>query len=215
MAATDELTGFVRDSLGRGIGRADIAGALRRAGWNTGQIQTALHGYAEVEFPVPVPRPRPYLDAREAFLYLVLFGTLYTTAINLGTLLFQLIDRAFPDPAAPAVGLQFAQSAIRWSISSIVVALPVFVWTSRITARGVREDPVKRASKVRRWLTYLTMFVASSVLIGDLITLVNSLLSGGLTSRFVFKVLTVTVIAGAVLGYYLLGLRADEQEVQA
>jgi Domain of unknown function (DUF5671) len=215
MAASDELTGFVRESLARGISRGDVAGVLGRAGWEAGQVQTALHSYADVEFPVPVPRPRPYLNAREAFLYLVLFGTLYTSAINLGTLLFQLIDRAFPDPSAPSFGVQFAASAIRWSMSSLVIAFPVFLWMSRLTGRGVRSDPVRRQSKVRRWLTYLTMFVASSVLIGDLITLVNSLLAGDLTSRFVLKVLTVGVIAGAVLGYYLLGLRADEQEVQS
>src|SRR6266699_6440 len=32
----------------------------------------------------PVPRPRPHLDARDAFLYVVLFGTLYVSAFNLG-----------------------------------------------------------------------------------------------------------------------------------
>lgn len=215
MAANDELTGFVRDSLARGISRGDVEVVLGRAGWDAAQVQTALRSYADVEFPLPVPRPRPYLDAREAFLYLVLFGTLYTSAINLGTLLFQLINLAFPDPTAPVRSAQFAEAAIRWSMSSIVIAFPVFLWMSRITNRGVRQDPVKRGSKVRRWLTYLTMFVASGVLIGDLITLVNSLLSGELTSRFVLKVLTVAVIAGAVLGYYLVGLRADEREVRS
>ena len=33
----------------------------------------ALAGFAEIDFPVPVPRPRPYLSAREAFIYLVVF----------------------------------------------------------------------------------------------------------------------------------------------
>ena len=38
--------------------------------------------------PVPVPRPRPYLSPREAFLYLLMFATLYLSAWHLGSLVF-------------------------------------------------------------------------------------------------------------------------------
>jgi hypothetical protein len=84
MAINDELTGFVRDALGRGLPRAQIDDALRQAGWRPEQIRTALSTYAAVDFPVPVPRPRPSLSAREAFMYLLQFSTLYTVAYNLG-----------------------------------------------------------------------------------------------------------------------------------
>ena len=45
---------------------------------------------------------RPHLSAREAFLYLVLYTTLYLTSYYLGCLLFELIDHAFPDLAVTA-----------------------------------------------------------------------------------------------------------------
>jgi len=79
-------------------------------------------------------------------------------------------------------------------------------------ARQVGRDPVKRASPVRKWLTYLTLFIAATVLIGDLITLVYNALGGELTTRFLLKVLTVAVIAGGTFGYYLWDLRQDERE---
>ena len=41
-----------------------------------------------------VPKPRPYVSAREAFLYFVLFMLLGIVAWNLGSLLFALIDTA-------------------------------------------------------------------------------------------------------------------------
>ena len=60
----------------RGIRWAHIAEALLRAGWDRREVAGALGAFAEIDFPVPVPRPRPYLSAREAFIYLVLFSTL-------------------------------------------------------------------------------------------------------------------------------------------
>ena len=60
-------------------------------------------------------------------------------------------------------------------------------------------------------LTYLTLFVAAVVLTGDVITLIYNGLGGELTARFVLKGLTVGGIAGAVFGYYLSDIKADEQ----
>ncbi len=92
------LESFVAESLGRGVSRAEIEAALTAAGWPSAQIRSALGAYADLPFPVPVPRPRPSLSSREAFLYLVLFSTLYFGAFNLGSLLFGFVDRFFPDP---------------------------------------------------------------------------------------------------------------------
>lgn len=210
MAISDELSGFVKDALAKGIPPADIEDVLRRAGWPDDQVASALAGFARLDFPIPVPRPRPYLSAREAFEYLVLFTTLYISAYNLGQLFFQIIDRAFPDPADP--GGDYTRQAIRWSVSSLIVAFPVFLYVSWVAQRALRVDPTKRGSKVRRWLTYLTLFIAASFLLGDFITLVYNLLGGDLTTRFVLKVATIAVIAGATFGYYFSELRPDEEE---
>ena len=60
----------------------------------------------------------------------------------------------------------------------MVVALPVFLFVSSLTNREIRRNPIRRSSPVRRWLTYLTLFLASCVLIGDLVSLVYNLLGG-------------------------------------
>lgn len=215
MAIADELQGFVKDGLARGLPRGEIEKVLLAAGWPPEQVRAALAGFAEIAFPIPVPTPRPYLTAREAFLYLVLFSTLYVSAFSLGSLLFQLINRAFPDPATPALAAEAIREAIRWSIATLVVAFPVFLYVGRLTGRETRLDPSKRASKVRRWLTYLTLFVAASVLTGDVTSLVYNLLGGELAVRFVLKVLTIGAIAGTIFGYYLRDLRLEEREPTA
>jgi Domain of unknown function (DUF5671) len=206
----DELSDFVKSALVKGVPRGDVEAVLLKAGWTKEQTRSALAGFAEADFPIPVPRPRPYLDAREAFMYLVMFSTLYVSAYHLGSLLFDIINTTFPDPADLASGSQYARMSMRWSIASLIVAFPVFLYTSWLVARDLAADPNKRHSKVRRWLTYLTLFVASTVLIGDVITLVYNLLGGEITARFLLKVIVVAFIAGTVFWYYLSDIRREE-----
>ena len=215
MAINEELLNFVRDALARGLSRAEIEGALLKAGWRPDQVQSALGAFAQVdEFPIPVPKPKPYLSAREAFMYLVLFTTLYLTTFNLGRLIFQFINLGFPDPAAYAGLADSARQAIRFSVASLIIAFPIFMYLSLLIGRAIRCDPSKRASKVRKWLTYMTLFVAAGVIIGDLTALVYSFLGGELSLRFALKVVTVGVIAGGIFGYYLWDLRQEEREAK-
>jgi hypothetical protein len=207
----EELTNFVKEGLARGVPRADLEAALVGAGWTAADVRTALAGFADGPSGIPVPRPRPNLSARDAFVYLVLFSTLYVVAFNLGSLLFDLINRWIPDPAFTTFPAQSLGAAIRWSVSALIVATPVFFYVSSLTEREVRHDPGKRLSKVRRWLTYMTLFVAACVLTGDVTSLVYHLLGGELTIRFVLKSLVVAAIAGTVYVYYLADLRKDEK----
>src|SRR5918993_1006858 len=214
MAAADELIGFVRESLSRGVPRGRVESLLIEAGWSRDQVDSAVGALAELDSPVPVPRPRAYLSAREAFIYLLLFAMLYVSAYNLGALLFDYINRAFPDPVDRRYE-PYASQAVRWALASLIVAFPVFAWLQRSVNRQVRLDPAKRRSHVRRWLTYLTVFIASCVIIGDVTTLLYNALAGELTVRFILKVLTIGVIAGAALLYYLSDLRLEDTQVVA
>jgi hypothetical protein len=83
---------------------------------------------------------------------------------------------------------------------------------SRIAARDIRQDPSRREAPVRRWLTYLSMLIAASVVIGDIITFLAYLLQGEITMRFVLKVLVVFILAAGVFWYYLTSLRPERPE---
>ncbi len=212
MTVEDELAGFVREALARGVPRALIEQTLIEAGWRPEPVRKALAGFADVAFPIPVPRPRPYLSARDAFLYLVLFTALYISAFNLGVLGFHLVDRAFHDPAVAYPEAEALRRGLRWAVANLVVAFPLFLALSVSLQRGIDRDPTRRASRIRKWLTYLTLFLGAGVLIGDVIALVHGLLSGDLTTRFALKVMIVAAIAGTAFGHYLRDLRQDERE---
>ncbi len=212
MTTTDELTGFVKDALARGVARQEVAQVLGRAGWDAARVRAALAGFADLAFPIPVPKPRPYWSAREAFLYLLLFGALYLSAYHAGSLLFVFIDRAFPDPKATARAITFLGEQLRWSGATLVVSLPIFLYVSVLTNREIAKEPSARDSKVRRWLTYLTLLVAACTAFGDVITLIYTVLGDDLTARFVLKASTVGVVSGAVFAYYRSSLADERQE---
>lgn len=205
-----EMHSFVREALSRGIAKKDIQDALKKANWKDEEINAALALYADVAFPIPVPKRSSYGAAREAFMYLVLFMCLYISAFSFGSLLFHFINRWIPD------AIRFYESgdltAVRMAVASLIVAFPVYLWLSSLLAAAIRRDADRKSSKIRKWLTYITLFIAAGVIIGDLITLLFNLLGGELTARFVLKVLSVLLIAGLIFGYYLWDLRQEEKE---
>jgi hypothetical protein len=204
-----DLHTFVREALAHGVPRERIRAALATAKWRPEEIEAALAAWDESDLPVPVPRRRVPPSAGEAFLYLVMFATLYVAAFNTGAALFALVERWLPDPAMRAF-VPRALEPLRWAAAGMLIGMPVYLLTARAVARALAEEPEKRGSGVRRWLTYLTLFVAALVLIGDFIVVVWGLLSGELTVRFLLKSAVVGAIAGVVFGHFLASLRRDE-----
>jgi hypothetical protein len=211
-AMNADLHAFVRDALARGVGRDAIREALREARWAEDEIESALGAWHDAGLGLPVPRRRVGFSPREAFLYLLLFVALYLVAYHTGAILFAMVERAWPDPALDENIWNRAREWLRFSLASLLVAFPVYLLTARITGRAVARDPEKRNSGVRRWLTYLTLFNAACVLIGDFIAVLLGLLKGELTARFTSKAAVVAAIAGWLFAHYLGGLRRDEED---
>lgn len=211
--ADARLNEFIDASLRAGKSKDEIASALATAGWPDEQVTDGLKFFADVPFAIPVPRPRAQLSARDAFLYLLMFGTLYVSAFQFGNLLFAFINLSLPD-GLDQFAEQRAERAIRWAIASLVIALPVALWLHSKLQKEVKRDPTRRQSAVRRWLTYLTLLVAAAVIVGDLITLTYNLLSGELTLRFLLKALVIAAIAGSGFGYFFHLIRQDSVETK-
>lgn len=145
---------------------------------------------------------------RDVFLYLLSIITLIVSAISFGVLVFQYINIYFPDLLND---YYFSPSSyygsIRQALAALIVIFPVYVWVSRFLKKDIDENPEKRELKIRKWLLYLTVFVAALVIIGDLVTLINTFLNGELTKRFILKILAIFFIAGSIFSYYFSELR--------
>lgn len=140
------------------------------------------------------------------FLYLVSFLSLLFTAIGAGTILFQVINKNIPDELGRYYNF-FSDEAIRFGLSALIIAAPIYFILSFLIAKYLKQGKISENSKVRKWLTYIILFLASAIIIGDLIALVNGVLGGEIVARFVLKTLVILAIAGSVFGYYLWDVR--------
>lgn len=210
--AEQELIEFVKNALSRGASRDEIAQALSRAGWAQDQIRPAMAAFAEQDFIVPVPRPRPYVSARDAFYYLLLFFTLGLSAYYFCSLVFDIINVTIPDLTRPENWRDYAEDGIRHAIAVLVVAFPLYLFLTAKIASEVRKVPEKRASHVRKWLTYIALFLAAVTIVCDLSVLIYQFLKGDLTIQVSLKVLTVAVVAGLIFTVYLRSVGRDEKD---
>jgi hypothetical protein len=156
----------------------------------------------------------PKAGPKDVFLHLLAMVTLYTSAINFGILIFRYINIYFPDLLENSYYYDRVSqlSGIRWAIASLIIVFPVYILITWFLNKIYLADPNKRNFRIRRWLIYLTLFIAAVVIIGDLVTLVYNLLGGELTVRFILKILTVLFIAGSIFGYYFWDLRKYKTE---
>ncbi len=202
------LIDFIAHARTKGMDHQTIRMLLLSSGWKEKDIASAL---ASETLDMSVPTPADAGSARDAFFHLLAFTTLYSTVISLIILAYQFIGRTFADPAFVNDYYYNDTSAIRWSLAVIIVSFPLFVYLSRILHRESAMHTEKLSSGVRRWLTYLTLFVTACTISGDLITLLFYLLQGELTIRFVLKVLAVLVLSGVPFLYYLHTMKLDHE----
>ena len=97
-----------------------------------------------------------------------------------------------------------------WATSMLAVSYPVYVLVSWIIGRGFKTDLAGREVKIRKWLWYITLFIAAMTMIIDSVTIVFNFLKGDLTIQFFLKLLVILVTAAAVFGYYLWDLKKRE-----
>ncbi|MGD9800798.1 MAG: DUF5671 domain-containing protein [Parvularculaceae bacterium] len=201
--ADANLVDFVKAALERGEPRARIREVLKKAGWPEDQIENALGSFAEIDFALPVPRPKAYGSAREAFLYIVYFSLLGMVATQVGSLTFAWIDRQFADALAQNDYYGgWATTGMRFSVASLLVGYPIFLFLGWRLAAKKRKDAERRRSRVHAWLTYVTLIFAAGALIGDLVAVVFQFLNGELQSRFLAKAAVVGAISVSILWNY-------------
>jgi hypothetical protein len=144
---------------------------------------------------------KPKTTPKDFFLWLAAMVTLYVSAVSLILLAHQYIDIYFPNQLL-TYGDPYS-GAIRFAIASLLVMYPLFVWIMWVLHKDIRLNPEKKEIWVRRWLVFLTLFIAGLAMAIDVISVVYVYLQGDLAVRFVLKALTILLVLGAGFWYYL------------
>ena len=151
---------------------------------------------------------------KDFFLNLLAIVTLYLSAASFLTIVFQIINSALPDVIEKASGMHGGANngVLRFALSSIIIVFPVYVATVAYIIRLNTLIPEKWHLGIRKWLTWFTLFAASLIIIGDMIALVNDLLSGETTLRFVLKALSILFVMASIFIYYFWDLRVHNSD---
>lgn len=209
-AGANSLLDFIDAMKTHGASDEFVVALLRQNGWSEKRIYQAFGAWYEAHTGTAVPGSGGRIEAaKDAFLYLIAFITLGIWTIQLGSLLFTVIDHRFPNPALDYTTSDWSIRQVADELASIIVAFPLFVFVTRGILRGLQNQPERLESSVRKWLTYLALVITASCMIADVVTFLAYFLRGDLSTRFVLKVLTVLVIAGGVFAYYLDSLHRD------
>ena len=155
---------------------------------------------------------------KDFFLHLFTVGLLYYSAVSFLMLVFQLADKYFPETLNTYGGYSptsYADSTIRFAISSLVVLFPLFLYLNNYLHKQYEKDANKKHLRIRKWLVYLTLFISAITLAGDLIATINKFLDGFPPISFILKAASILIVAGGIFYYYLVDIRAAEKQEEA
>jgi hypothetical protein len=202
--SANTLLAFIESAKDHGASDDFLLRLLADRGWPEKKVYEAFALHYERATGVPVPARAGGVGeaARDAFFYLLSFSMLGVWTIALGTLVFSYLEKWLPD-ALSGRSYQDAAFMLSANLAMAMVGFPLYMVTMRFIVRELGAHPEKHDSGVRKWLTYIALFLAAGIVAGDLITFLSYFLRGEITVRFVLKVATAGVIAGGVFWYYL------------
>lgn len=152
--------------------------------------------------------------AKFAFFYLLSLVALTFTSVSVGMIIFQIINKTVADPLALSMYQpgQFSSGALRFAISALIIAAPIFYLTIWQIFKNLKDGSLGKDSGVRKWLTYFILLVSIIVMIGWLIATLNNFLNGELTVKFILKALTSILISAVIFSFYFYDIRRKEVE---
>jgi hypothetical protein len=203
-----ELSRFVAAAKEKGASDEAVVSILEDAGWSRNEVWRVLGQHYESLTGITVPAgTKSTTPAKDAFLYLLSFATLATWTLSLGSICYALIDDWIKDPLSPNSYHPNLTYQISEQLAALIVTFPLYIFVMKVIISDTRQAPAKLESGVRKWLTYIALFIAACVMVGDIVTFLAYFLRGELTGRFVAKVSVTLAIAGGVFWYYLGSLR--------
>lgn len=142
----------------------------------------------------------PKGGAKEFFLFLGILLTLATVLGSLLSLLFSIINYAFPASS-------FASTpSISFQVAALIVVAPIFLLLSWLEYKN--RAHVGKHTTVRKWITAIILFATGAIVLGDLIVVLYQYIDGqDLTLAFLLKAGVILAVLGAVFTYYLLDIR--------
>lgn len=144
------------------------------------------------------------------FLSIGLVASLIASVSAFLSLIFSALDHVFPDVLTSSYQygyVSYSFDQMRSSLALLIIIFPVFLILSYFWNKAIKNGLSHWDEVLKRWALYLIIFLASVMVVVDLVALVRYFVSGEITVRFILKVLAVLVAAKIVGIYYLSELK--------
>lgn len=145
------------------------------------------------------------LHPRFFFLSLGLLITLITSVVSLLNLIFGTLDKKFPDVLNSSYQygyMSYDYESIRGALATLIIFFPVFLIVAYFWKKFTYGEMGSIDTIIKKWVIYIILFLSALVLAIDLVILVRYFISGEITNRFIFKVVSAFVVAALVMKYY-------------
>src|SRR3989344_5660139 len=109
---------------------------------------------------------KPRTTPKDFFINLGAIVALYTVVVTVLNLLFTVINVAYPKVTDY---YYMGSQSISFPVSTLIIFFPVYILLMWLLEKGYTSEPEKRNLPVRRWLSYVTLFISGLVLAGDLV----------------------------------------------
>jgi hypothetical protein len=161
---------------------------------------------------------KPSLTPRFFFISLGVIIALITSVSSFLMLFFETLDKKFPDALTSTFQYgynSYSYDSIRSSLATLIIFFPVFLVLAYYWRKLSKSELGIKDNIIFKWMIYLIIFLASLLVVIDLVTLVNYFVSGEITIRFIYKVIGVAIMSGLIGFNYFFELRDhDNKEIK-
>ncbi len=148
------------------------------------------------------------------FLSLGFLVSLITSVVSFLNLAFSTLDKKFPDVLNSTYTYGYSTydyESIRTALATLIIFFPALLLVAYFWHKHAKGILGSIDVQIKKWLTYIVLFLSSLVVAIDMVTLVRYFVSGEINNRFILKVLITLVVALFVGGYFIFELMGKKK----
>jgi len=146
------------------------------------------------------------LNVGYAFLSLGVLISLIVSVVSCLNLVFEILDKKFPDVLNATYQYGYVSSQFdvaRTFLAMLIIMFPAFLILAYFWKKKEKKGLGEHDEIIRKWLSYIIIFLSILIVVIDLIILVRYFVSGEITIRFILKVIIALAGAKMVLYYFI------------
>lgn len=218
--ANPDLEKYIQNSREKKVPDEETKAALVKAGWAEEEVISALATKQSVSGssalpPPPVPRVGMWI----AFLYILLFISLYVNATAFSQMLKIIADNFIKDSLDKGYYSGYSyfsyflggSSEITFYLATLIVSFPIFAPLFLYLKKQQLTKPAIKNLHARKLLIYITLVGTFLIMVFDSISTVYGFLNGLATGRSLTHFAITMLVSGSIFLYYLFEVKEDRK----